>query len=50
MSAKYKDADWLREQYVVLNKTTQEIAEMCDEANNAYEVEFCLEIYGIFKD
>ena len=47
MSAMYKDKDWLTEQYVDLKKTSQEIAELCDEASNAYEVEFYLEIYGL---
>lgn len=49
MSAKYKDSDWLKEQYLVNKKTPQEIAEMCDEAENAYEVEFYLEIYGLLN-
>ncbi len=47
MSALYKDQAWLTEQYVTLKKTSQEIAELCDEAANAYEVEFYLEIYGL---
>lgn len=47
MSALYKDQAWLTEQFVTLGKTSQEIAEMCDEAENAYEVEFYLEIYGL---
>ncbi len=49
MSAKYKDSEWLKEQYLVNKKTSQEIAEMCDEAENAYEVEFYLEIYGLLN-
>ena len=47
MSALYKDKAWLTDQYVNLKKTSQEIADMCDDADTAYEVEFYLEIYGL---
>lgn len=49
MSASYKDKVWLTEQYTVLGKTSQEIADMCDDADTAYEVEFYLEIYGLLN-
>lgn len=46
----HKDPEWLLEQYTTHNKSVDEIVEMSDDATNAYEVEFYLEMYGIAKD